>query len=244
MSQQDINTSSASGPRRTPNDLRILAVFRDLDDQNLVDIFRGMRFKKYSKDQVIIGQESRDTNVYFILAGTAHIALYSPSGKEVLFRDLEPGNIFGELFAIDGHARSANAIAKTDMQVGCVSAAQFCILLQEFPQVNTATLKYLCSLVRDLSWRVYQFSAHAVSIRIQTELLRLARLASPTGNTATISPAPTHTDIANRVNTHREAVTKEITNLVEEGVVTRAPRKLVVKDIAALRRMADDTPNI
>ncbi len=148
--------------------------------------------------------------------------------------------MFGELAAIDGQPRSANAVAKTEAQVGRVSANQFWALLQEFPQVNAATLRYLCGLVRDLSGRVYQFSAHAVSSRIQAEILRLARLSGPTGNAATISPVPTHAEIASRVNTHREAVTKEISRLVGAGLLERSPGKLTVKDISEFSRMTEE----
>jgi CRP-like cAMP-binding protein len=168
------------------------------------------------------------------------ITVYSAAGKEVTFRDLQPGEMFGELAAIDGRPRSANAVAKTDARIGRVSAGQFWELLQEFPKVNAATLTYLCGLVRDLSGRVYQFSAHAVSSRIQAEILRLARLAGPTGNAATISPAPTHAEIASRVNTHREAVTKEISRLAGAGLLARSSGQLTVRDIAALSRMTEE----
>lgn len=228
----------------TPRDLRKLLIFRGLRDQDLLDIADRLTFNRYAKDEEIFGEHEQDKSVFFILAGSVHITVYSAAGKEVTFRDLGPGEMFGELAAIDGQSRSANAVAKTDAHVGRVSDGQFRTLLQEFPEVNAATLNYLCGLVRDLSDRVYQFSAHAVSSRIQSEILRLARLANPAGNTATISPAPTHAEIASRVNTHREAVTKEISRLVGAGLLERSAGKLTVKDIAALSRMTEEAADL
>lgn len=221
-------------------ELRQLLIFRGLSDRELVDIASRLTFNGYAKDAEIFGEHEQDNSVYFILAGSVRITVYSAAGKEVTFRDLGPGEMFGELAAIDGQPRSANAVAKTHAHIGRVSAAQFWTLLQEFPKVNAATLTYLCGLVRDLSGRVYQFSAHAVSSRVQSEILRLARLAGSAGNTATISPAPTHAEIASRVNTHREAVTKEISRLVGTGLLGRSSGKLTVKDIAALSRMTEE----
>ena len=66
------------------------------------------------------------------------------------------------------------------------------------------------------------FSTLAVSNRIQAELLRLASLAPRAGKSARIAPAPTHTDIASRVSTHREAVTRELNRLSRAGLIERA----------------------
>lgn len=230
----------SSGEAGDPRDLRELLIFRDLNEQDLSGIAQRLIFKRLARGVEIFGQDEQDDGVYFILSGIIRITVYSASGREVTFRDLEPGAMFGELAAIDGRPRSANAVAKTNAHVGRASAAQFWTLLHDFPAVNAATLKYLSGLVRDLSARVYQFSAHAVSNRIQAEILRLAGRARPTGNATTISPAPTHADIASRVNTHREAVTREISRLARKGLIERSPGKLIVKDIEALRVMAEE----
>ena len=223
-----------------PDVLRTIRIFRDLGDRDLLDVAERLTVTGYAKDAEIFGQFEPDDGVYFILSGAVRITVFSAAGKEVTFRDLGPGEMFGELAAIDGKPRSANAIAKIDAQVGRVSAGQFRDLLREFPEANAAILNYLCGLVRDLSARVYQFSAHAVGNRIQAEILRLADLARPVDNAAAIAPAPTHAEIASRVNTHREAVTKEISRLANAGVLDRSPGKLIVRDVAALRRMAEE----
>ena len=231
---------NSPGGATAPGDLRRLRIFRDLADRDLLEMAGRLTFTGYPGGSEIFGQFEEDDGVYFILSGAVRITVFSAAGKEVTFRDLGPGEMVGELAAIDGQPRSANAIAQSDAQIGRVSAAQFWELLREFPEVNAAILNYLCGLVRDLSARVYQFSAHAVGNRIQTEILRLAELARPTDNAAAIAPAPTHAEIASRVNTHREAVTKEISRLANAGVLERSPGKLIVRDVAALRRMAEE----
>lgn len=222
------------------SELRKFLIFRQLDNQDLVNIASHLNVRKYNKGEQIIGQYEEDKSVYFLLAGIVRITVYSAEGKEVTFRDLESGDMFGELAAIDGLPRSANVVAKSDAQIYCVSTSQFWALLQEFPDVNAALLKYLSGLVRDLSARVYDFSTHSVNNRVQNEIVRLARLTEVRGNTAVISPAPTHAEIASRVNAHRVAVTKEISRLARAGLIERSPRKLIVKDFAALRKMAEE----
>lgn len=229
-----------SAPAVLPETLRNLMIFRDLAVIDLGDVAARLTVTRYSRDAEIFGQFEPDDGVYFILSGTVRITVFSAAGKEVTFRDLAAGEMFGELSAIDGQARSANAIAKSEAQIARISAARFWDLLREHPKVNAATLKYLCGLVRDLSERVYQFSARAVSNRIHAEILRLALRAGATGNEAAIAPAPTHAEIASRVNTHREAVTREISRLAKAGLVHKSPGTLIVRDIAALKGLAEE----
>ena len=114
-------------------------------------------------------------------------------------------------------------------------------VLREQPEVAAVTLKRLTANVRDLSERVFEFSTLTVNNRIQAELLRLA-LAHLRDDEApaVIAPAPTHAEIANRVSTHREAVTRELSRLTQAGVIERHSGKLVVLDLPRLRRMVEN----
>ena len=92
-------------------------------------------------------------------------------------------------------------------------------------------LPQLVMKIRALTTRVYEFSTLAVSNRIQAELLRLASMAARDGKCVRISPVPTHTEIASRVSTHREAVTRELTRLSRIGLIERERNALLVKDV-------------
>jgi predicted transcriptional regulator len=54
---------------------------------------------------------------------------------------------------------------------------------------------------------------------------------------ARIAPAPTHPEIAARVSTHREAVTRELTRLARIGLIEREKNALVVTDLERLAEM-------
>ncbi len=101
-------------------------------------------------------------------------------------------------------------------------------------------LKELTDLVRLLCERVVEFSTLGVKNRIHAELLRLAQKHMQDDNSAAISPVPTHADIASRVSTHREAVTRELNHLAHAGVIERRSGVLVISDVAKLTRMVEE----
>jgi CRP/FNR family cyclic AMP-dependent transcriptional regulator len=94
--------------------------------------------------------------------------------------------------------------------------------------------------IRMLDRRVYEFSTLAVNNRIRAELLRIANLSPRKGKCAQIVPAPTHVEIASRVSTHREAVTRELTRLTRLGILERQGHVLVVKDVDRLALIVHD----
>ena len=150
--------------------------------------------------------------------------------------------MFGDLSAIDGKPRSATVVALTDSLIVSMSADTYWDALKRYPEVCAESLKELTSLIRLLCERVVEFSTLGVKSRIYAELLRLANKHPQEDNSAEISPAPTHADIASRVSTHREAVTREMSHLTQIGVIERSSGTLMICDVAELDRMAQGLP--
>ncbi len=217
--------------------LEQIEIFRDLEPREIERLSQRVRWRNYKAHQQIIGHQEISNEVYFMVAGTVRVILFSSAGKEVAFRDISAGECFGEFSAIDGAPRSANVIALTDVMIGSVPAESFRAILLEYPAVSMALLTYLTRLVRSLSERIFEFSTLAVKNRIHSELMRLARDHLEEDNTACLSPAPTHADIASRISTHREAVTRELNELTKSGLIKRDGRTLIVTDVAELERM-------
>lgn len=214
--------------------------FGGLAASDLEAIERHCHWRRYAPEQQIIGHQDETNEVFFVARGRVRVTIYSASGKEVSFRDLGVGNSIGELSAIDGAPRSANVIALTEAVLASMPAEVFRKILQDHPQVSARMMNYLVGLVRKLSDRVVEFSVLAVRNRIHSELLRLAREKDDGGNTATLSPAPKHANIASRVATHREAVTRELNALAGEGLIERQPGALVIADIGRLNRLVEE----
>jgi CRP/FNR family cyclic AMP-dependent transcriptional regulator len=142
--------------------------------------------------------------------------------------------MFGELSAIDQLPRTANVIALEPALIGTISGGDYWRLIERYPAIAAATLKRLASMIRFLIDRVYQYGALDVKDRVRMEVLRLAREVLSDNDTATIRNFPTHKEIANRVNTHREAVTKELNELTRMGLIEQKKRALTVKSVAGL----------
>jgi CRP/FNR family transcriptional regulator, cyclic AMP receptor protein len=230
-------------PSHEPDASRSLAkigVFADLGPDGLARIERRCSWRLYGPGEPIVDYLDTSGDVFFIAAGEARASIYSLLGKGVIFDDLAPGDIFGEYAAIDGAPRSTSVEARTDCVIASMSAVAFRDILQSEPAVTLALARHLVVKVRELTTRIYEFSALAVRNRIQAEVLRIAKPAPRQGKSACIATAPTHSEIASRVSTHREAVTRELNRLSRIGVVERCGGALIVKDVDRLAAMVHD----
>lgn len=220
--------------------LEKVSVFRGLPMDTLTRIQKRCGWRNYEPGEPIVDYLDASDDVFFIAAGEARASIYSLAGKAVTFTDLGPGDMFGEYAAIDGARRSATIEARTSCHVASMSGAAFRELLQSEPAVMLALLRQFVMKIRTLTTRVYEFSALAVSNRIQAEVLRLARLAPQEGKGARIAGSPTHSEIASRISTHREAVTRELNRLARLGIIERRGSVLLVKDVERLAAMVHE----
>ncbi len=101
-------------------------------------------------------------------------------------------------------------------------------------------MRLLTRQLRVLTERVFEFSALGAKNRLHAELLRLAREYMEDDNSAAISPIPTHSEIGQRITSHREAVTRELSAMSRLGLVTREGSALIVPDVARLERLVKE----
>ena len=214
-----------------------IAILRRLSAEALTDLQQHCAIRRYEQGELIVDYLDQSDDVYFIISGEVRVTIYSLAGKVVSFRDLGSGEVFGEYPAIDRGPRSASVEAHTACLVATLPGAAFRELIETEPVVALAMLPQLVTKIRGLTTRIYEFSTLAVSNRIQAELLRLATLGTRDGMGARIAPIPTHTEIASRVSTHREAVAREFTRLSRLGLIEREKNAIVVKDLARLAEM-------
>ena len=223
--------------------IKVLAsvdIFEDLEREELAAIAGRCRRDKYRRRQTVFSHGDVSADVYFVKSGRLGITTFSQSGKEIGFRQLKPGDMFGDIAAVDQLPRSASAVTLAAVELCRLSDTDFLNILREMPDVALKEMQRLSFLVRSLSERVIEFTTYGVRNRIHAELLRLAKASGQETAVINIYPAPTHADIASQVSTHREAVTREFGQLASEGILEKRGRNLIIRDLARLEQLVNE----
>ena len=72
---------------------------------------------------MVLSTEDPGGEVFFLLSGSCRVSYFSTSGREVSFSDMGPGEMFGEISAIDDQGRSATVMARIESTLPAVVAA-------------------------------------------------------------------------------------------------------------------------
>jgi CRP-like cAMP-binding protein len=220
--------------------LKRLPILAGLSDAAVARVAQSCQWGMHEAGEQIVGYQDPSTDVYFLLSGKARAIMYSAEGKAVIFVDLQPGTIFGEIAAIDRRPRSASIEALEPCTIASLSASRFEDLLLREPTVALATLRHVTADVRRLSERVFEFSTLAVQNRIHAELLRLAGESAQGHDTVLLSPAPSLSEVADRISTHREAISREISRLTATGLLRREGGSLRITDLKKLAELVHE----
>lgn len=196
---------------------------------------RHGRAVRVRKGQVLLAVGLPANDVYLVVEGCVSVSLVSAQGRETVLRAIGPGEIFGELAAIDGQPRSADVVASIASTLVVIPGVTFVALIEREPVLALWLARYLSHQVRYLTNRIYELSTMGVGTRLQAELLRLAGPSGADGG-ATIARIPTQAELAARIGTNRETVTREFSLLVKEGLVVKEGRSIAIPSV---RRLAE-----
>ncbi len=200
-------------------DLRTFPCLSSLEEKDLSSIVHIARLKRISKNNIIF-EESEPVKSFFIVKeGAVKLYKTSPEGRELIVKIIEPGDFLCYApFSTDRrHPVSARSLKDSTLIV--IPAGSFReILLNSLGELGMKIIVGLCNRIGHLSNLVEDLTFKDVEQRVIATLLRLAEEKSPGDDMVTLTV--THQDIASLTGTVREVVSRTMSKLKNEGVIT------------------------
>ncbi len=221
--------------------LQKVELFKGLDTTSLREIASQCKWSRCKRNQYVIRRDGTDRDVYFVIAGMVRVAAAGGRGRRIIFRDIPAGGEFGMHSAIDGRSRFADVVTVRESLLASMPPEAFRAILANHAPVRERVMRGLSGSVRELTDRLLDLGARRVPTRVWVELLRLAREAGVLANASRIEHAPTHREIASRVGTSREEVTRELSHLARLGLLERLGRVFLLRDVTALEKLVADS---
>jgi CRP/FNR family cyclic AMP-dependent transcriptional regulator len=216
-----------------PSTLAAHPCFRTFDADACKVLDRQCTWLKMAAGSWVLDQSATDRDVYFIMTGQLR-AVFNTARQDLIFSDMRAGSIFGEMAAIDGAPRAASVFAVVDSVVAKMPAQVFVELMYAHRPLCEAVIKTLSERLRAMSGRVSELGALNVRSRVHAELLRLARRDREDPRRAIIVTPPNQSELAARINTSRETVSREINAMERDGLIERRRGAIVINDVLRL----------
>src|SRR5262245_29764175 len=169
--------------------------------------------RNYPRNAVVISEGDEATSMFIIVSGSVKVYHTEADGKETILNSQGPGQHFGELALVDDAPRSASVMTKEPSRLLVLSKAAFKESLEESPEVGYHLVQAPARQVRRLT-ETGNMTGRTVYGRIRT---RLENLAVEREGELVIEQPMTQHDIANRIASSREMVSRVFKELKAGG---------------------------
>ncbi|HUP05699.1 MAG TPA: Crp/Fnr family transcriptional regulator [Caldimonas sp.] len=199
-------------------------LFPVLRDELLAAIAARGNVRRYPAGTVLITEGDRSDLLYIVLEGRVRVYSSNDDGKEVTIVTHGAGEYVGEM-ALDGGVRSASVMTLEPTTCAVVSGSELRHFMATHPE-------FAQNLVLKLIWRVRQATDNIKSLALQDVYGRVTRLldelAEPQGSVRVVRERLTQREIAERVGSSREMVSRIFKDLVEAGCLDVSPGRIAI----------------
>ena len=217
----------------TPEDLGTMPLFAELAEDQLTLLLDRHRETSHQVDQVIVLEQDWGESLFLIRDGLAKVRTYTADGDEVIMSLLGPGDVFGEMAALDGASRSADVVALTPLRLIKMRSAPFAALLAQQARFSLSLARLEAGRLRDLNQRFALQSGDATT-RLLDALAYLARKSSGGQDAQAEIPALAQREIALLAGLARETASRTLSKLRSRGTVTEENGRLRLADLQPL----------
>jgi CRP-like cAMP-binding protein len=204
------------------------ALFGSLAKADREMIASRMRRVQFDPGQMIFSRGDPAREMYLVVGGKVRLSVLSSDGHELSFAHAGPGSIFGEIAALDGGERTAGATAIGRVQAMALPQQATLDLIENNPKIAVATIRFLCSLLRETDQRLEAVALHRIEVRLARLLLSALKLQSPsaTPERAPLELGMSQGELGLLIGASRPKVNVALTLLQHMGAITRKGRKL------------------
>jgi CRP/FNR family cyclic AMP-dependent transcriptional regulator len=197
------------------------------------------RSRRYPKGSTLFNEGESSDRVVIVTEGQVKVSFFTDDGREILLGVRGPGELLGEMSAIDGEPRSATATALEPAEALVMTAEDFKSFITDNPRVGLLLLQMLSRRLRDADRKRIEFGAFDTIGRVARRLVELADdYGEATDDGVRISLPLTQQDLAGWTGSSREAVSKALQTLRGRGWIATHRKGITVLDLEAVRRRA------
>ncbi|MEU9987349.1 Crp/Fnr family transcriptional regulator [Streptomyces sp. NPDC048045] len=208
--------------------------------------------KRYPADAHLLTEGDRSSHVVIILQGWVTVSVATDRGGTRLILGVRgPGELLGEMAALDPHPRSATVRALGPIEAQIIAGDAFRRFLALHPRVSGLVIRQLTFRLRSADQERSALASLTVLQRLASRLSELSGAESsgpyaPAGAGPSAGPVPARPvvqlaqdELAATIGATREAVAKALRLLRDQNIVRTGNRLVEILDPALLALLAE-----
>jgi CRP/FNR family transcriptional regulator, cyclic AMP receptor protein len=197
-------------------------LFKGLSVDELAACIPFFRETKFKKGQALFVRGERATGLYLVAEGRVRLAISTEDGRELSFRHATAGELLGEIAALDGGTRTADATALTAVTAYRLDKEDFRKLWRERPALSERLISFLCSRLRDTSGQLESIALHPMHVRLaRFFLIAIGDRKPAPGKRLPLELGMSQSELALLLGASRPKINEALGKLEEIGAINR-----------------------
>jgi len=230
-------------PMALKEEIRLLSmvdILGPLSDEEMEDLAKRAPDTFLEQDDILYSPKEGTERLFILKKGKVQLYEIGDGGDEITLSVVEDGNVFGEMALTGQSLHGLYVRALTPSTVVSLRREDLEHLIMKKPQVGLRLVRELAQRLHDSEARYADLVGKDVPARLATQILTLVDSEGVVSSESYCIPTHyTHEQLASMIGCKRVAVTRAFRKLEEAGAVELEDRRIVVKDIDALKDMAE-----
>ncbi len=201
-------------------------------------LFDGAKRRQLRSGDVLFHENDGSTRVYHCISGSLRLVVSGAHGRELILGLVLPGEVFGELAALDHGGRTAAAIVVHDSCVAELDGEVYLNGVRNNPHLAAVAMAALAQQLRAANRRICDGETERLAVRAARLLLDLTTRFAAGADFRSLSIPITQSDLAEWLGASREATARVLSELRGLGAITTARSLITVIDAPRLASLA------
>lgn len=215
--------------------LSAITLFAGLTEAEVQVLAQRAVERRFAPDEMLFWEGEACTGMFLIVQGSVKIFRTSASGREVMLAIETAPSSVAELPLFDGGPYPASVRAMEPVTALFINKQDFQQVCRQYPDVALKVLAVVGHRLRHLVGLVEAMTFGSVTQRLARLLLETARM---TGSETFDFPM-THQELASRLGTVREVVSRNLTRFRSGGLIRIHDRQVQIVNRAGLEQEAE-----
>jgi CRP/FNR family transcriptional regulator len=215
-------------------------ILEPLSEEELEDLARRTPDTFLELDDILYTPREGTERLFILKKGRVQVYEINGEGEEITLSVIEDGNVFGEMALTGQSLEGLYVRALTPSTVVSLRREDVEDLIRNEPEVGLRLVRDLAERLHDSEARYADVVGKDVPARLATLILTLVDSEGVVSSESYRIPTHyTHEQLASMIGCKRVAVTRAFRKLEEGGAVELKERRIVVKDMDALKGLAE-----
>jgi CRP/FNR family transcriptional regulator, cyclic AMP receptor protein len=224
-------------------EMRLLAmvdILGPLSEEELEDLAKRAPDTFLERGDILYSPQNGTERLFVLKEGRVQLYEIEEGGDEITLSVVEDGNVFGEMALTGQSLEGLYVRALAPSTVVSLRREDVEDLITKKPEVGLRLVRELAERLHDSERRYANVVGKDVPARLASQILTLVDSEGVVSSESyRIRTHYTHDQLASMIGCKRVAVTRAFRKLEEGGAVILKDRRIVVKDIGALKEMAE-----